>query len=146
MPITYQVDATLGIVVARWCGPIPINEVVDYWTALAADKEALACGRAIADLRECELRFTGEELRLMAKQILEPALRGRNWKGAIVVKEPLQYGVSRQYGVYSEAFSNVNVFYSDVLARKWVLEAEPHANGLERRSARQGPSSPPVEK
>jgi hypothetical protein len=121
MPIAYKIDSKLGIVFADWRGAVTANEIAEYWTELVADKEALACGRTIADISCCEMRFTGEELRSLAERILEPAIRGKNWKTAVIIKDPVHYGVTRQYEMYSEGFMNTNVFYSAVLAHKWVL-------------------------
>jgi hypothetical protein len=121
MPIAYKVNAALGIVFADWRGTVTAKDIAGYWTELASDQAALACGRSITDISSCDMQFTGEELRLLAKEILEPAIRGRNWKTAVIIKNPVHYGVTRQHEMLSEGFMNTNVFYSDVLARKWVL-------------------------
>ena len=129
MPITYHADAAQGVLFSDWRGTITITEVSAYWTAFTSDKEAMACRGAIADLRECELQFNGASIRDLTERILKPAFQGKKWRSAIVVKDPVQFGMSRQYGVYSEIFlsGNVNVFYSDVMALKWLLEDDPGA-------------------
>jgi len=121
MGITFKVDDARGIVFADWTGDITVEDIARYWAALLSDQPAMACGRSITDLRNCTMQFTGEELRKLAQGILEPAMKGRNWKTAVIVRNPLHYGVTRQHEMFSEGFMQTNVFYSEDLARVWVL-------------------------
>jgi len=121
MPIAYKVDVALGIVLADWRGTVTAKDITEHWTRFVADKAAMACGGAITDISCCDILFTPEELKAVTKKILEPALRGKNWKTAVIVKNPVQFGVTKQQEIFSETFVKMNVFYSDVMARKWVL-------------------------
>jgi hypothetical protein len=125
MPITFKLDTTQGILFEYWRGPITISEVAAYWTALAAGEEVKTSIGSIADVRDCEPKFTGEEFRVLARQILIAVHQGAKRKVAVIVSDPVQYGMSRQHQLFSESFMNVEVFYSEVMALKYVLGNDP---------------------
>jgi hypothetical protein len=87
---------------------------------LLKDPEALAIRRTIADLCEAKIRFSGADLNELIDELVLPLLNGRGWKTAIVVKEPHQFGVSRQYQVFAESYSQDSIFGSVEEALQWL--------------------------
>jgi hypothetical protein len=120
MGITYEVDASKGVVFERWLGAIAGPDIVDHWMLLATDKEAMACGRSVADIRECALQVSGEELRYLVTFVLGPVLEGRHWKTAVLVREPVQFGMAREYQTLAGVFKEDAVFTDLPAACQWV--------------------------
>lgn len=84
----------------------------------------LRIGRALTDVRQAELGFSGEELAEAVETVAAPALRGHHWRAAIVVRSPVQFGVSRQFEVFAQQFGENGIFYDPAEARRWLLEEE----------------------
>jgi hypothetical protein len=120
MGLTYEVDTSAGIVFVYWSGPVTIRDISDHWALMLNDNDALLCGKCFVDVRKSDPRFTGEELRQLVKTVLEPALQGGGWKSAILVEKPVQYGVARQYQVFTETFSEDAIFTDEVAAHEWI--------------------------
>lgn len=120
MTITYVVDAEHGAVLSHWEGDVTAAELRAHWTAVLDDPAARAVARTIADLRKARPAFTGTELRDAVSSIAAPRLRGLSWTNAIVVDDPVQYGVSRQFQVFSELLSENAIFASVEEALVWV--------------------------
>ena len=74
------------------------------------------------DLRGANIRFTGNELSNLVSTVVTPVLNGRDWRTAIVVEEPVQFGVSRQYQVFAERFSTDAIFHDYDEALRWLLQ------------------------
>ena len=77
--------------------------------------------RTLADLRAAEIRFTGQELSDLVLGVVLPRLGGRDWKTAIVVDQPIQFGVSRQYQVFADRYSTDCIFHDPEEAIGWLL-------------------------
>jgi len=121
MAITYEVDASLGVVFARWTGVITAQDVASYLTALMSDEKARTCGRSLADVRECEIRIAGPVLAGLMRSAVRPILAG--WTAAVLVSKPAQYGAARQFQVLTEKFMRTAVFTDEAAAREWITPA-----------------------
>jgi hypothetical protein len=66
---------------------------------------------------------TGPELALAVQNFVAPRLTGRRWKTAVLVGTKLQFGMARQYGVYSEAYGTDQIFEDREQALAWLLAA-----------------------
>lgn len=124
MPITYTIDADAGVIFEVWAGAITAGDLGDYWRAYLADPAVLAVRRTLADLRAADLRFTGAELQALVNREVVPRLGGKTWRTAILVSGPVQFGVSRQYGVFAEAYSRDAIFSDRDAALRWLLGRE----------------------
>lgn len=82
----------------------------------------LRIGRALTDLREADLAFSGAELARAVQTVAVPALKGHKWRAAIVVRSPVQYGVSHQYEVFAREFGEDGIFFDLDAARRWLLQ------------------------
>lgn len=80
----------------------------------------LAIRRTLVDLRQADILFTGRDMDDMIRDIVLPVLQGRDWKTAIVVEKPVQYGTGRQYQVFANRYSKDAIFYDVEDARSWL--------------------------
>lgn len=126
MPITYSIEPDRKLISEVWSGRICAVDLRWFWQQFLQDPEVMALRRTIVDMREATIRFNGAELDELIHEIVVPALNGRDWKTAIVVKEPHHFGVSRQYQVFAERYSRDAIFNSMEAARTWLdrIEAE----------------------
>jgi hypothetical protein len=121
MPISYTLDEAEGLITEVWTGEIAASDLASHWERYLADPEVLRIRRTLVDLRECRILFKGAELSTLIKSIVIPILNGRDWKTAIVVDDPAQFGVSRQYQAFAESYSRDAIFSDPEDARRWLL-------------------------
>ena len=121
MGITYQVDESLGVIFEHWCGTVTTKDLAGHWNARLTDQGTKNYWRTLTDVRECRPAFSTEEYRRLVKNLLEPALSGRKLKIAILVKDELQFGVSRQFQVFLESGCESAIFTEESVAREWLL-------------------------
>lgn len=120
MPIHYTIDSATGIIDEIWSGRITCSDLRTYWKAALADPAVLQSRRTVADLREAEIDFTGADLDELVKTILIPTIGELDWKTAIVVKRPVQFGVARQYQAFAGRYSTDSIFDDVSKARAWL--------------------------
>jgi hypothetical protein len=121
MPISYTIDEEKGFITEVWTGDVAASDLASHWRLYLADPQVLSIRRTLVDLRECRILFKGVELSSLIKSIVIPILDGRDWKTAIVVDHPVQFGVSRQYQVFAESYSHDAIFGDPEDARRWLL-------------------------
>lgn len=121
MPITYATDCEKKLITEVWTGEITAECVAAYWKRYLDDPEVLAIRRTLVDLRQANILFTGSDLQTLIQNIVLPVLKGRDWKTAIVVEGPIQYGVSRQYQVFADIYSTDAIFYDIEEALHWLM-------------------------
>jgi hypothetical protein len=56
----------------------------------------------------------------LIQSIVHPILAGKDWKTAIVVEKPIQFGIGRQYQVFAGRYSKDAIFRSIEEARSWL--------------------------
>lgn len=120
MPIAYTLDREKKLIFETWTGEIQAADLAAYWRKYLADPEVLAIRRTIVDLRAAVLCFNGVDFLSLIQEIVLPALKGQKWTTAIVVSEPSQFGVSRQYQVFAESYSKDSIFGSVAEAERWI--------------------------
>ena len=121
MPISYSIDHQKGYITERWSGDIAAADLSAYWRQYLTDPEVLALRRTLVDMRQCRILFSGEELSNLVHGIVLPIIKDADWKTAIVVKDSVQFGVSRQYHVFAETYSRDAIFDDAEAALKWLL-------------------------
>jgi hypothetical protein len=121
MPISYSIDQQKRLIVEVWTGDVTATDLAAYWRDYLADPAVLAIRRTLVDLRQCRILFTGSQLSALINSVVIPVLEGRDWKTAIVVDQPAQYGVSRQYHVFAESYSVDSIFSDPDAALTWLL-------------------------
>jgi len=122
MPIHYVVRPQDEFVNVIWSGTITADDLRQSWSTILADPEVLRIGRTLTDLRDADLDFSGDELAQVVQDVALPVLTGRDWRAAILVRSPVQFGVSRQYQVFADAIGEDAVFFDPVAARDWLLQ------------------------
>jgi hypothetical protein len=122
VPITYSIDADLGVILERWQGDVTAADLRRYWEGFLADPQVMALRRTLVDLREARILFSGPELSDLVWDVVKPALGGLGWTTAIVVgrARAVQFGVSKQYQVFAQAYSRDAIFEDYDEARRWL--------------------------
>lgn len=121
MPISYSVDRERGLITEIWTGDVLAADLAAYWREYLADPDVMAIRRTLVDLRQCRILFTGAQLSAVVSGTVLPKLEGADWKTAIVVDHPVQFGVSRQYQVFAESFSVDSIFGDPDAAIAWLF-------------------------
>jgi hypothetical protein len=127
MPIHYTIDAGTGIIHETWTGEVDASDLGDYWRNYLTDSQVLELRTTLVDMRDAHLRFSGTELRHLITTVVDPVLQGRDWLTAIVVADPVQYGVSRQYHVFADHYSKDAIFSDRDAALGWLLQKKESA-------------------
>jgi hypothetical protein len=120
MPISYTIDQDTGIIFEVWTGDIGALDLRAYWEHILADPDVMARRRTLVDLRRAHIHFTGQELANLVASVVIPALKGLHWITAIVVDDPVQFGVSRQYQVFADCYSCDSIFFDNAAASDWL--------------------------
>ena len=122
MAITYVVDDFSSVVLVHSLGKISAKDIADHWALLLADKAAVVCGKILVDVRGSDVQLTESELWHLVMTILEPAMQGRRWKMAILVRETDQYCMLRQLQVFTDEYCENAIFTDDSTALEWIEE------------------------
>lgn len=120
MPIDYRLEG--GYVRATWRGQVSADDVSAYWNRMFRDPAAYALGRSLTDARGSEPLVTGQELNDLVQMVAVPLLRGKRWRNALLVDQPVQYGIGRQFAVFAEAITAAELFYDEAAAIAWLTD------------------------
>ena len=121
MPIDYQIAPNDEFIVETWAGKITADDLSAYWKVYLADPAVIQIRRTLVDLRNAEILFYGGELSDLIRTIVAPRLGQLDWKTALLVKNALQFGVSRQYQTFAEWYSRDAIFDDATAAKAWLL-------------------------
>jgi hypothetical protein len=120
MPIDYYIDHTQKIIFESWTGPISADVLRRYWINYMADERVMALRRTVVDVTKAEILFKAGDLFSLVSGIVIPRLGDRDWRTAIVVSDPVQYGVSRQYHIFASSYSRDAIFFDVASAIEWI--------------------------
>ena len=120
MGITYSIDDNQGIIRETWTGDVSALDLATYWGHYLADPRVLSIRKTLVDLRDATPTFSGQQLSSLIREVVDPALKGRDWKTAIVVAQPVQFGVSRQYHAFAQHYSTDSIFSDPTAALAWL--------------------------
>jgi len=120
MGITYSIDDNLGIIRETWTGDVSAQDLATYWNHYLADPRVLSIRKTLVDLRDATPTFSGQQLSALIRAVVDPVLQGRDWKTAIVVAQPVQFGVSRQYHAFAQHYSTDSIFSDPATALAWL--------------------------
>jgi hypothetical protein len=123
MPINYVIDRERGFILETWTGLITRNDLENYWVEYLKDPEVLRLRRTLADIRAAKIEFNGSDLMALIKKVVIPKLGDLKWKTAILVDDPVQFGVARQYGALADLYSRDQIFKDRDTALSWLLNA-----------------------
>ena len=122
MAIQYSINRNIGIIEERWTGIVTAKDLQEYWRHYLEDVEVMSLRRTLVDLRQATIEFMGSEFDALIRAEVLPRLKGLDWKTAIVVSHPVQYGISRQYQAFADTYSKDSIFYDYSEAKKWLLQ------------------------
>jgi hypothetical protein len=121
MPITYTIDQDRQLIRETWTGDVQAADLAAHWKIYLADPAVMAIRRTVVDLRAATIMFSGADLALLVRTVALPILEGRKWISALLVDSPVQHGVSRQYHVFAECYSQDAIFKTMADAEAWLL-------------------------
>jgi hypothetical protein len=124
MPITYTIDSEQKLITELWTGEIQAADLAEYWKQYLGDLDVMAIRRTIVDLRQAVILFKGSDMDNLIQSIVLPALKGKDWKTAIVVDNPTQFGISRQYQAFAHLYSKDAIFHSMEEAQSWLCGSD----------------------
>ena len=122
MPISYSIDLEKKVIFEVWAGDISAADLEIYWSTYLENPQVLSIRRTLVDLRTANILFHGDVFADLIVKIVQPVLAGRDWKTAIVVERPVQFGLSRQYQVFAETFSRDSIFHDYNEAVEWLTQ------------------------
>ena len=125
MPITYAIDREAKRIYETWTGEVHAADLAAHWKKYLADPAVLEIRRTIVDLRAAVIGFRGTDFDGLIRTIVLPALKDRKWATAIVVSQPVQFGVSRQYQAFAERYSQDSIFATLAEAEAWIDSQAP---------------------
>ena len=125
MPISYSINADLGVILETWEGDITAADLRQYWAGYLADPRVMAMRRTLVDLRQARIVFSGTELSDLVRDVVKPALGDKGWTTAIVVARAVQFGVSKQYQVFAQTYSRDAIFEDYDAALRWLAQETP---------------------
>ena len=125
MPISYSIDRENRCIYETWTGMITAADLGDYWRRYLADPVVMVIRRTIVDLRPCRILFSGEQLAELVESVVVPQLNGKSWRTAIVIGDPMQNEITRQYHVLAESYSRDSVFQTPEAAMEWMQSQSP---------------------
>ena len=129
MPIEYQIYSERGIVYRKFTGKITLADLGRHRRELLADPGIPETFALAADLRECEMAVSADELRGLVRTVIEPHMEGRRWVSALVVAEGAQRDLTDQFVEHSRECGVTEVFADPDAAVEWLLEAIGPAGG-----------------
>src|SRR5437763_13758325 len=112
MTITYEIRRLENLILEKWSGEISIDQLRRHWSIILHDDCVMKIRTTLVDLRSATIGFSDAELDLAVKELVLPALGGREWITAIVVN------TSRQPQVGSRYHSCAARYRSDVIASR----------------------------
>lgn len=123
MPIHYCINRDDCLIEETWSGAVNAADLKAYWQTYLTDPEVLQLRKTLVDLRRAKIEFLGHQLDSLIATVVLPVLGDRAWKTALVVLNPVQYGVSRQYQVFADRYSQDSIFHCMDTARAWLKQA-----------------------
>ena len=123
MPIEYRIDHGLGVVSHEFTGEISFADLAHHWRRLLSDPELPDPLVMFADLRRCRMLVRGEDTSRLVHAVIQPLLKGRRWVSAVVADSNAEYGVTKQFTVYSSHCGETEVFREESEAVAWLLGA-----------------------
>jgi hypothetical protein len=122
LPITYRIDADLGVVHVTFQGRVTVDEFRAHRKSLVGDSAFRPWMHRLTDLRELAALPSTDELRSLAEVGAEARRTEPDGvRRGVIVSSPAAYGVVRQYQAFLEfAGRTVDILASDDEVRVWL--------------------------
>jgi hypothetical protein len=123
MSYEYRIDKNERIVYSTLSGELDVDEIIAGLTEALADTDFEPGMSGITDLRSLKWESDQEDLRRLARFMIEHKDRIGRSRSAVVVGGERAYGMTRMFEVFSEQSSlDIGVFRDVKQARSWVLK------------------------
>jgi hypothetical protein len=126
MPIKYSIDSALGIVRETWIGVVSAADLEGHWRAMLNDPEVMRLRRTLVDLRPSRPGFSHTQMVEVIRNLIEPALAGRDLRTAVVAFGPNQVGLSERYHMCAKTYSCDATFAEPSAAVEWLRRDDSH--------------------
>ncbi len=127
MPITYDIDVERRLVRVVASGKPTAAEWLAAVDAALADPRFLPGFDCLYDRSRVGLVPDGLTLRRLAKDCAPALERFHGGRLAVVVSQPVVYGMMRMASVFAEALGlALDVFWTETAALAWLGGARPH--------------------
>jgi hypothetical protein len=122
MPISYQIDEALGLVLTTATGVLSDTDILQHKTRVLEDPKWKPGMRELADARSIDrFEVTTAGVRRMTALDEHNAAALGSYGLAIVVAHDAAYGMARMYQVLTEhTIPNVRVFRDIDEAKRWI--------------------------
>jgi hypothetical protein len=100
MPISYRIDADLGVVYVHVSGHLSPPEQSRHLKSLIADPGFRTGLHYLVDCRDGDESNTSEEVRMMADTVQREGSRFAGSRCALVVRTDVQYGLTRVFSAF----------------------------------------------
>jgi hypothetical protein len=126
VPISYEIDATTGVLNSVFTGKVGPRELLDWYDELQRHPDFRPDLTQIAEFRMSEADWTPDEM----KEVVTREPFGPGARRAFVGPVDLIYGLARMYSTFAETMGQggqIEVFRTVEEARAWIdaLPKEP---------------------
>ena len=124
MPIAWEVDPARSLVLMTATGDVTMADWLQARREYGGDPAMLACRRFLVDLRQAAMALRGDEVRALSGTRRELPFVTPESRTAVVVANPLAYGLSRMYELTRKDDGRFRVFDDYDQALRWIEEAD----------------------
>lgn len=125
MPVEHRVDQEKGVIAATFKGPMPLQEVIGQIESVLKSLGDQPCTGVLSDIQGLEHQASSEDIKTVSDLIASYSDTVRGLKLALVVSEPVMYGMMRMLQARLDTVPlDVGVFYELDDAKRW-LEFQP---------------------
>ena len=121
MALARSIDHERRFLRGTWSGVVAAADIIAAVDSLLADPEAWAVGRSLTDMRAAELELHPADINAALLGSIAPNFGQRQWRMALLVTTPLQYGICRQFLALTSSNFSGDVFYDEAAALTWLL-------------------------
>ena len=121
MPIEHRVDQDRGVIAATFTGPMPLSEVIENIERVLKNLDGQSCKGVLSDVQGLEHQATSDDIKRVSDLIASYSDTVRGLKLALVVSEPVMYGMMRMLQARLDRVPlDVGVFYEMDDAEHWL--------------------------
>lgn len=121
MSVEHRVDQESGVIAATFTGPMPLEEVIGQIESVLKSLDGQSCMGVLSDVRGLEHQASSEDVKRVSDLIAAYTDTVRGMKLALVVSEPVMYGMMRMLQARLDTVPlDVGVFYDMDDAKRWL--------------------------
>jgi hypothetical protein len=122
VPIRYEIDAEVGLILVELSGTVPAAEIFDYYATLAADAAVRPGLAVLADCRGVTSGPSFLDVYELATSKPQLPMHLRPTRAAVIVNQGWLFGIVRQFAALADRGGiRVMPFVEAGEARQWLL-------------------------